>query len=100
MPVIWLSLSREQAEAYSSSNVRVSLAIKRKGLLSKTTTLHVQFCTTSLYRLHSYDMKIPNFALTLIENANKQRRNFISLSELGYGPLEYNFSRVSLHLTK
>ena len=30
---------------------------------------------------------------------NKQRRSFISLSELGYGPLEFNFRRVRLHLT-
>ena len=25
-----------------------------------------------------------------MENVNKQRRNFISLSELEYGPLEFN----------
>ena len=35
-----------------------------------------------------------------MEDVNKQRRNFISLSELGYGPLEFNFRRVRLHLTK
>ena len=34
------------------------------------------------------------------ENVNKQRRNFISLSELGYGPLEFKFRRVRLYLTK
>ena len=33
-----------------------------------------------------------------MENVNKQRRNFISLSELGYGPLEFNLRRVCLHL--
>ena len=33
-----------------------------------------------------------------MENVNKQRRNFISLSELGYGPLEFNFRRVRFHL--
>ena len=33
-----------------------------------------------------------------MENVNKQRRHFISLSELGYGPLEFNLSRVCLHL--
>ena len=34
------------------------------------------------------------------KNVNKQRRNFISLSELGYGPLEFKFRRVRLYLTK
>ena len=31
---------------------------------------------------------------------NKQRRNFISLSELGHGLLKFSFRRVRLHLTK
>ena len=31
-----------------------------------------------------------------MENVNKQRRNFISLSELWYDPLEFNFRRVRL----
>ena len=35
-----------------------------------------------------------------MEDVNKQRRNFISLSELGYGPLKFSFRRVHLHLTK
>ena len=35
-----------------------------------------------------------------MEDVNKQRRNFISLSELGYGPLKFSFRRVRLHLTK
>ena len=30
-----------------------------------------------------------------MENVNKQHRNFISLSQLGYGPLEFNFRRVA-----
>ena len=29
-----------------------------------------------------------------MENVNKQRRNFISLSELEYGPLEFIFREV------
>ena len=33
-----------------------------------------------------------------MEYVNKQRRNAISLSELGYGPLEFNYRRVRLHL--
>ena len=31
--------------------------------------------------------------------ANKQRKSCISLSEFKYGPLEFNFRRVRLHLT-
>ena len=34
-----------------------------------------------------------------MEDVNKQRRNFISLSELGYGPLKFSFMRVRLVLT-
>ena len=34
-----------------------------------------------------------------MENINKQRRKFISLSQLGYGPLEFNFTteRTQIH---
>ena len=35
-----------------------------------------------------------------IEDVNKQRRDFISLSELEYGPLKFSFRMVRLHLTK
>ena len=35
-----------------------------------------------------------------MENVNKKRRNFISLSELENGPLEFKFRRVRVHLTK
>ena len=35
-----------------------------------------------------------------MENVNKQGRNFISLSELEYGPLEFKFRSVRVHLTK
>ena len=48
--------------------------------------------------LHNYDVKMPNFVF--YGELNKQRRNFISLSELEYGPLEFNFRRVRVHLTK
>ena len=40
-----------------------------------------------------------NFAL-FVELVNKQRRNFISLYELGYGTLEFCFGRIHRHLTK
>ena len=35
-----------------------------------------------------------------MENVNKQGRNFISVSELKYGPLKFSFRRVRLQLTK
>ena len=35
-----------------------------------------------------------------MEDVNKLRRNFISLSVLGYGPKEFNSTRVRLHLTE
>ena len=35
-----------------------------------------------------------------METLNKQRRNFISLSELEYSPLEFKFRRVRIHLSK
>ena len=56
------------------------------------------FLYISFLFLHDYDVKMPNFAF--MEDVNKQRRNFISLSELGYGPLKFSFRRVRLHLTK
>ena len=35
-----------------------------------------------------------------MEDVNKQRRNFISLSELEYGSLKFSFRKVRLQLTK
>ena len=35
-----------------------------------------------------------------MKDMNKQRRNFISLPELEYGPLKFSFRRVRLKLTK
>ena len=35
-----------------------------------------------------------------MEDVNKQRRNFISLSELEYGPLKFSFRRVRLQFAK
>ena len=34
-----------------------------------------------------------------MEDVNKQRRNFISLSKLGYCPLKLSFRKVRLHVT-
>ena len=52
------------------------------------------FCTF----LSRFPVKMPYFAF--MEDVNKQRRNFISLSELGYGHLKFSFRRVRLYLTK
>ena len=49
------------------------------------------FCTTSTWKC-----RISRF----MENVNKQLRNLISPSELGYGLKEFNFRRVCLTLTK
>ena len=35
-----------------------------------------------------------------MEDVNKQRRNFVSLSETGYGLLKFRFGRIRPHLTK
>ena len=35
-----------------------------------------------------------------MENVNKQRQNFISVSELNHSPLKFSFRRVRLQLTK
>ena len=50
-----------------------------------------RFCTTTTWKC-----LISRF----MEVVNKQRRNFISLSELEYGPLKFSFRRVRLPLTK
>ena len=76
---------------------------KTIGLISKTTTLHVHHALLyiSLPFLHDdYDVKMPNFVFYGTENVNKQRRNYLSLPELEYGPLEFKFRRVRVHLQK
>ena len=50
-----------------------------------------RFCTTTTWKC-----LISRF----MENVNKQRRNFISLSELEYSSLKFSFRRVRLQLTK
>ena len=73
---------------------------KTNGLISKTTTLHVHhpflymsflFCTTTTWKCLISRFK---------EDVNKQRRKFISLSELEYGHFKFSFTGVRLHLTK
>ena len=50
-----------------------------------------RFCTTTTWKCLIW---------RFMEYVNKQRRNFISLSELGYGFWEFHSRRVCLHLTK
>ena len=48
--------------------------------------------------LNNCDVKMPTLAF--YGGRNKQRRNFVYLSELGYGLLKLSFRRVHLHLAK
>ena len=68
--------------------------------MSKTTTLHVHltFLYTSLPFLARLEHENP--ISCFMKNVNEQRRIFYSVSELGYGLLEFNFRRVCPHLTK
>ena len=61
---------------------------KRKTLLTCITL----FCTF-LCHLHDYDAKSP--ISRFMEDVNKQRQNFISLSELGYQLLEIQLQEGS-----
>ena len=81
-------------DADDNENVKKTI-----GLISKTTTLHVHrpflyisfpFCKTTTWKC-----LISRF----MEDVNKQRRNFISLSELEYGPLKFSFGRFRLQFT-
>ena len=54
-------------------------------------TFLCRFCTTT-----TWNCLISRF----MDYVNKQRQNFISLSVLGNGPLEFNSRRIRLHLTK
>ena len=58
---------------------------KAIGLISKTTILHVHHTILyiSLPSLHDYDVKVPN--VTFHREVLKRRRNFFSISEIGYG---------------
>ena len=60
---------------------------KAIGLISKTTILHVHhaFLYISLPSLHDYDVKMSNLISQCTEEVHKRRRDFLSVSELGYG---------------
>ena len=73
---------------------------KTIGLISKTTTSHVYLCFWTFLSCFCTTTTWKCLIWRFMEDVNKQRRNFISLSELGYGPLKFSFRRVRLHLTK
>ena len=50
-----------------------------------------RFCTTTTWKY---------LISCFMENVTNRRRNYISLSELGYSHLKFSFKRVRLHLTK
>ena len=81
---------------YADGNEIIKKAI---GFTSKTTPLlvHHAFCTFLCPFLHDDDVKMPNFTLY---GGRKQATTKFSLSELGFGPKEFNSRRVRLHLTK
>ena len=68
---------------------------KRNNTFACASCFFVYFLVVTAW-LRRENAEIPRF----MENVNKQQRNIISLSELGYGPLEFNFRRVRLHFTK
>ena len=62
------------------------------------------FARASRFFVHFFPvfarLRLKCLILRFMGDVNKQRRNFISLSELGYGPLKFSFRRVRLHLKK
>ena len=95
-----LPLEEENRDLEDPTTRRQRGRQKTIGLRSKTTTLYVchTFFYISLPFMHTYDLKMPNCAF--LGERKQARRTFLSLSDLGYGPLEFNFRRVRLHLTK
>ena len=71
---------------------------KARGLLRKTTTLHVHhaFLYISLPSLHDYDVKMPD--CKFMEDVNKRRRISFSFSKLECGSQEINSREIRLHL--
>ena len=60
---------------------------------------HLFVLYISLPFLHYWDVKMPNFAY-YGEFKQATTKWYFSISELGYGPLEFNFRRVHVRLTK
>ena len=84
-----------QRERQKKTKQKKTKQNKTKGLISKTTASNVHhiFLYISLTLLHDYDAKSP--ISLFMEDVDKQRRNFISLSELGYQLLEIQLQEGS-----
>ena len=74
-----------------------NLKKKSIGLISETITLLMHHFFLYISLLFLYDVKLSNFTFY---GEHKQLGNFMSISELGYGPLEFHFRSVCLHLIK
>ena len=76
-------------DADDNENVKKTIGLIGKKLLRRCTTLFCtflsRFCTTTTWKC-----LISRF----MEKVNKQRQNFISLSEVGYGPLQEGSSTI------
>ena len=82
-------------DADDNENVKKTIGLISKKQLCTCITLFrtflSRFCTTTTWKC---------LILRFMEDVNKQRPNFISLSELEYGSLKFSFRRVRLQLTK
>ena len=93
----------ESSRVKIGNNATVTRTWKKKQQHSNNSNFNSNSNFTRASRLSHF---FAAFALLRRENAsfhvNKQFlwRNFVSLSELGYGPLEFNFRRVRPDLTK
>ena len=79
-------------------NENVKKAIRWIGRKTTVHAFFTLFCTF-LYR-HYMTMTLKCLISRFTGDVNKRRRNFLSLSELEYGCLEFGSVRVRLHLTK
>ena len=78
----------------SSENVKQAI-----GLISKTTTLHVQHTFLYISLRHCTTTAWKSLISRFIEDVNKRQRIFLSLSKLECGPQEINSREIRLHLT-
>ena len=85
-----LSVREMSVGSFSNDNGNENVK-KAIGLLTKTTSLHVHhaFLYISLPLQHDYDVKMSGFTF-FVEDVNKRRQTFLSLSKLDCGPKEIN----------
>ena len=100
--VMFVTGDEDWCESECDPTTRTATRTSKKsiGLISKTTTSHVRHAFLHISFLFFTTTTWKCLILRLKEDLNKQRRNFISLFELGYGSLKFSFRRVRLHLTK